>query len=321
MGQKLFELGERGVIRRLRETIPGLDVIGDDSAVLTSIACPVVTTDSFFEGTHFHRWWAPPQVLGRRLLEATLSDIAAMGAGTGWVFVAVTLDPEMELDWLLSFYRGLAQRDDVVLAGGETVRGPRFGVTLTAIGEGNDPKTLLRRSCLMPGDILWIGGLVGRALDAPRLLGEAGGMMGDPLTPMKNELDGEFMDQLRAFLCPRAQLKLSWRLREAGVRCAIDISDGLLSEARHLCDESAVDIILELDDPIFFPSVRGRLLEASAAGEDFILLFGAPSGLDLSGSGCLRVGRAEAGRDGLKVLLRGMEVEVDSIGYDHMEVE
>ncbi|MBN2585699.1 MAG: hypothetical protein JXR55_00250, partial [Candidatus Fermentibacteraceae bacterium] len=189
------------------------------------------------------------------------------------------------------------------------------------IGEGNDPETLLRRSSLMPGDILWTGGLVGRALDAPRLLTEAGGMSGDPLSPVNSRFDGEFTDQLRAFLCPRAQLSLSWQLREAGVRCAIDISDGLFSEALHLCEESAVDIILELEGSIFFSSVRGRPLEASAAGEDFVLLIGAPPGLDLSGYGCLRAGRAESGSGDLTVLLQGREVEVDSMGYDHMEVD
>lgn len=321
MSRTIADLGERGLIGRLRESIPALSGIGDDSAVLPALACPVVTTDSFFEGTHFHRWWAPAPVLGRRLLEAALSDLAAMGAEAGWIFPAVSLDPGMDADWLEDFYHGLTGRVDVRVGGGETVRGNRFGITLTAIGEGGDPHTLLRRSSLKPGDVLWTSGPVGRALGAPEMLERAGGMRGDPLEPVKDGFTREEVDQLRAFLLPGAQLDIGRRLREMGVRCAIDISDGLLSEAQHLCRESGVDVVLELDETLFFPSVSDRPAEAAAAGEDFVLLFGAPPKLDLSAMGCHIAGRAAGGRGKLTVLLHGKEVDVRSTGYDHMEVD
>lgn len=314
------ELGERGLIRALRERLPGLSGIGDDSAVLSRISCPVVTTDSFFEGTHFHRWWAPPEILGRRLMEATLSDIAAMGARARWVLSAVSIEPDLELEWLLGFYRGLSHRGDVVLAGGETVRGDRFGITLTAIGEGEPEATLLRRGSLRPGDLLWVGGTLGRALDAPEILESAGGMSGDPLLPSRGEMEDDEVIRMRDFLCPTAQLELARRLRGMGARCAIDISDGLLSETWHLCRESGVDAVLELDASMFYPSVRDRPLEASASGEDFVLLVGSPPELDLSASGCTRVGRAGNGAGDVSVLLEGKEVSTVSIGYDHMEV-
>lgn len=321
MSERIADLGERGLIRRLRESIPALSEIGDDSAALPSLACPVVTTDSFFEGTHFHRWWAPAPVLGRRLLEATLSDLAAMGAKAGWIFPAVSLDPDMDVDWLEGFYHGLTRRREVRVAGGETVRGSRFGITLTAIGEGGDPNTLLRRSSLKPGDILWTSGPVGRALGAPEMLERAGGMRDDPLEPVKDGFTREETDQLRAFLLPVAELDTGHRLREMGVRCAIDISDGLLSEAQHLCRESGVDIVLELNETLFFPSVSDRPAEAAAAGEDFVLLCGASPELDLSALGCYMAGRAAEGRGELTVFLHGKEMDVRSVGYDHMEVD
>ncbi len=320
MSGRIADLGERGLIRRMRENIPALSDIGDDSAVLPSLACPVVTTDSFFEGTHFHRWWAPASVLGKRLLEATLSDLAAMGAKAGWIFPAVSLDPDMETGWLDGFYSGLARRSEVRIAGGETVRGSRFGITLTAIGEGGDPNTLLRRSSLKPGDVLWTSGPVGRALGAPEMLERAGGMSGAPLNPVNEGFSREEIDQLRAFLVPEAELDTGCRLREMGVRCAIDISDGLLSEAQHLSLESGVDIVLELDESLFFPSVSRRPVEAAAAGEDFVLLFGASPELDLSAIGCNVAGRATGGSGELTVLLNGKEIDVGSVGYDHMEV-
>ena len=109
--------GERELLKKLRAEFPALSPGWDDGAVLPSIEIPVVTVDSFFEGTHFHRWWQPPRVLGKRLLEATLSDLAAMGASPGWVFVSLTIPPELELEWLEDFYRGLLSRKDVIIAG------------------------------------------------------------------------------------------------------------------------------------------------------------------------------------------------------------
>ena len=317
---RISDLGERGLIRRLREKFPSLHSIGDDCAVLPGIQCPVVTTDSYFEGTHFHRWWAPPRILGRRLLEAALSDIAAMGARAKWFFTALSVDPGIGVNWIEGFYQGLTEREDIILAGGETVRGERLGITLTVIGEAEEPDTILRRSSLHPGDHLWISGLLGRALDAPAKLEKAGGLSGKDLKSRSGFLSSEDHEQLRAFLQPRAELELGIELRKAGVRCAIDISDGLFSEAAHLSLESSVDTVLEIDETMFFDSVKDKPLQAAAAGEDYILLFGAPGELDLSYLGCSRIGHAETGNGKITVFLGGDRVSINAKGYDHLEV-
>ncbi len=320
MTANISDIGERGLIRKLRNMSPRLSFIGDDSAVLPEIHCPVVTTDSFFEGTHFHRWWAPPGILGRRLIEAALSDIAAMGAKAEWVFVALALDPEMRVDWIEDFYRGLTERDDITLAGGETVSGKLMGITITVIGEGKEPETLLRRSSLLPGDNLWISGHVGRALDAPLMLQEIGGFEGNDLSPRGGSISSAELEQLRAFLQPRAELELGRKLRESGVKCAIDISDGLISEAVHLSVESGVSVTLDIRDSLFYDSVKDRPLAASASGEDYILLFGASPGLDFSAEGCFLAGRAESGRSEVTVNINGETVNIEKTGYDHLEV-
>jgi len=320
VNQRVSNIGERGLIRKLRNKFPSLYAIGDDSAVLPVIQCPVVTTDSFYEGTHFHRWWAPPKILGRRLLEAALSDIAAMGARAEFVFTALYVDPVIEVDWIEGFYRGLTEREDVILAGGETVRGERLGITITVIGEGEEPGTLLRRSSLRPGDNLWISGLIGRALGAPAKLEKVGGLLGENLRSRSGLLSSAELEQLRAFLQPRAELELGIKLRKMGVRCAIDISDGLFSEAAHLSAESGVDTVLEIDETIFFDSVKDKPLAASAAGEDYVLLFGAPDGLDFSSVGCSKIGRAETGNGETTVFLNGKKASIDATGYDHLEV-
>ncbi len=319
MGRRVSETGERGLIGLLREKFPQLQGIGDDCAVLDHLECPVVTTDSFFQGTHFYRWWAPAEILGRRLLEATISDIAAMGAQPKYILAAVSLDPSMEVDWLMDFYRGLLHRDGIPMAGGETVSGAGFGVTLTAIGEGGIPGTLMRRSALKPGDRLWISGRVGRALDAPGLIEAAGGFSGPELIPVSGKLSEEVLEQVRAFLKPEAEIELGMELRRNGVRCAIDISDGLFSEAAHLAAESGTDVTLHLSSSMFYNSVADRPLEASASGEDFVLLFAAGKELDFSHRGCIPVGWATSGGGTIQVFINDRKIDVTRTGYDHLE--
>ena len=313
------DIGERGVIERLRRIFDSGSMAGDDAAVLPPLSTPVITVDSFFQGTHFHPWWAPPDVLGRRLLNAAVSDIAAMGAEPACVFAALMMPPDTGLDWLEAFYSGLSS-DGIPVAGGETVAGDRIGVTLTAVGEGGDPETLLRRSALKSGDVLWTGGKLGRSLGAPKKLKSIGGLRGADLVPAGGSLNGEELKMLRAFLQPRAQVRLGRELRRLGVRCAIDISDGLFSEAQHLSRESGVGVVLELNGDNFFSAAAERPMEAAAAGEDFVLLAGAAAGLDLEPLGCIRVGRAEAGFHGISVYYRGERMKVEKTGYDHMEV-
>lgn len=278
---------------------------------------PVITTDSFIEGVHFHLWWCDPQVLGRRLLEATLSDLAAMGAPPGFVTVSTTLTRETELEWLEGFYAGLTSRSDCRIVGGETVSGPVLGFTLTAVSDAGSSGSLFRRSGLRPGDGIWLTDRLGRALDVARLMERAGGLHGDGLEPAGSVSPAE-LEQLRAFLTPRAAFEEAKILREAGVTCAIDVSDGLLSEAGHLAGESGVDVEIELENVPLFPSAGNRRLEAACSGEDFVLLFGW-SGVeaDLEKAGFRRVGSARRGAGRAWVTQGGVELPACSGGYDH----
>jgi thiamine-monophosphate kinase len=312
------DLGERKLIARLRESFPGLALTGDDAAALEPMRLPVVTVDTFYETTHFYLWWAPPEVLGRRLLEAALSDLAAMGAGPGWSLIALTLPERTDVQWLESLYRGFLKREDCVMAGGEIVSGERLGVTITAIGEGAGEGELMRRSALRPGDALWVTGRIGRALGAPALIEQAEQLRGPELKPTVDALDQQELEQVRAFLRPRAHFEEAALLRDRGVRCAIDISDGLLSEAGHLARESGVDVQLELEGVPFFESVADRPLAACAAGEDFVLLFGCPDSVDLSDTGFYRVGHALEGDGAVSVVRGGEPVEFLEEGYDHL---
>ncbi len=295
------ELGERGLISLLISEL-GLELAGDDSAVLPAIASPVVTVDSYFEGVHFHRWWCPAEQLGGRLLEATLSDLAAMGARPLWLFSAVSLPPDVEVKWFLEFCRGLVRRPDCRLAGGETIRSGTFGLTLTAVGELDGPPLL--RSAAVPGERLWVTGPLGRTLDSPALLEKSRECT---LSPLEHAQTGLFLE-------PKARFDAAALIRGAGCRCAIDISDGLVSEAGHISRASGVRVCIETDAVPLVEYARSRPLEAFRAGEDYELLFTAPSGMSFEG--CHPIGWLEAGT-GVFLVGPGGMIAPPGDGYDH----
>ncbi|MCP4647512.1 MAG: thiamine-phosphate kinase [bacterium] len=304
MKKYISHIGEHGFIRAIREKYP-LTAAGDDAAVLSSLKAPVVTTDSFLEGTHFFRWWTSPAELALRLLEATLSDVAAMGGEPRCVLSALMLPSDMELDWLLDFYEGLSSRSDCPVAGGETIAGPVFGVTLTAIGECGVNKPLLR-SAVQPEDHIWVTGPVGRSLNSPDLLAKG----------RNEQLTSEELAQTRLFLSPRARFDVLSVLRGYGVEAAIDISDGLLSECEHLARESGVSITVELESVPVVSYCREDQLAACKAGEDFELLFSLPPEAGDPGEGFYRIGTAGTGR-GLILTDNGKLIALDCRGYDH----
>ena len=81
----LAELGERGLIARLRHRLPppGPDVligIGDDAAAVSwGGETLLLTTDTLLEGVHFRRSTATLRDIGAKAMAVNVSDIAAMG--------------------------------------------------------------------------------------------------------------------------------------------------------------------------------------------------------------------------------------------------
>ena len=119
----------------------------------------------------------------------------------------------------------------------------------------------------------------------------------------------------RAWQRPLARFDLLEAL--AGASAAIDLSDGLLADARHLCDASACSLVLDraaITDPALTEAVGPEDAErlALSGGEDYEILATAREVLP----GFRVIGEALAGRDirwqdGSELQLSGAE------GWDH----
>ena len=280
-GSGEFEL-IASLARRLDPATDGLG-IGDDAAAWSATpgALVVATTDMLVEGVHFRLDWTSPRDLGWKALAVNLSDLAAMGATPGRALISVALPPG-QTRLVEEMYEGLgelARLTGTRVVGGDTVRtsGPLV-VNVALVGEAERGR-LLRRDGARPGDLLVLTGAVGASAAGLALLLE-----GD-----RDRLySPEAAQLLAAHHRPTPRLAAGRALASAGSRCAIDVSDGVASEAWHLARASGVSIRLDVDrlplDPaaiVLFGEAKARQFAVSG-GEDYQLLFTVPEAL-LSG--------------------------------------
>jgi thiamine-monophosphate kinase len=292
-GPTLAQAGEEEVLR-LVAAIAGESSAqslvrgpGDDAAVWrpepgVEVA---VTQDALVEDRDFRRRWITPRSLGRRALHVALSDVAAMGATPAWCTATVCAPGSTNLEDVLEIQRGLvaaAAAAGCAVAGGDLSDTPGGIVIDVAAGGTALPGHWLRRGAGRPGEALAVTGSLGAAAAglAALRLAEFSGLGGNP----DDSLSEELLRWVAAFRTPVARLEEGRRLAEAGVRCAGDISDGLLVESARTAAASGCGAELWRDRvpvprglPEQFP---GEWLGfALGGGEDFELLFSAPPAL------------------------------------------
>lgn len=265
-------------VRRLAARGDGVETgIGDDCAVLvpTPGTRLIATTDLLIENVHFRRRYTEPADIGWKSLAVNLSDIAAMGARSRWVLVALACPARTSLEEVEAFYEGalaLAGEHGVAIVGGDTSDSPTgWFVTVTVLGEAaNRPKL---RSGARPGDVVAVTGPLGRAAAGLAVLDRARAPAGVPADTLAR--------LTAAHLRPRPRVAEGrWLGSAAGVTAMIDLSDGLATDLGHIAEESGVGARVEIDRlPIDADTrVVARALGAdpvawaTGGGEDYELL-------------------------------------------------
>jgi thiamine-monophosphate kinase len=272
--------------RHSRRTPSVIQGIGDDAAVITSRAgqWTVLTTDLLTEGVHFDLRTASMADIGFRAAAANLSDIAAMGATPQYLLVALAIPRTGTSRHVHQLYRGMmaaCRPHHVGLIGGDTsASSGGWFLSVTLIGMV-PPRKALFRSGARIGDFLYVTGTIGDALAGLRLLNEP------PPRAKHYPLAATFSARHRQFLIgrhlrPTARVaEGKWLSTHRFATSAIDISDGLSGDLRHICEESHVGADLDLGALPLSPACRAyaasRKLDpvdlALTGGEDYELLF------------------------------------------------
>ncbi|QGZ53752.1 thiamine-phosphate kinase [Paraburkholderia acidiphila] len=241
--------------------------IGDDCALVSPAPGEMlaVSTDMLVEGRHFFPD-IDPHALGHKALAVNLSDLAAMGAQPLGFTLAFAL-PKPNEDWLAAFSAGLfdlADRFDCELIGGDTTAGP-LNLCLTVFGSVRQD-VALRRDAAQAGDDIWVSGMPG---DARAGLGMLRGEW------QVSEQDAAHFRRALEYPEPRVSLGLALR---GLARAALDVSDGLAGDLRHILERSNLAATIDVDSLPLSPALARlprevQLQCALAGGDDYELCF------------------------------------------------
>ena len=289
--------------------------VGDDCAVLeyTPERYLLVTVDMMVENDHFSLKWHTPYQVGSKLMESNVSDIISMGGTPRWAFISLALTPSTDVEFMDAFYAGLyesAARHTVALVGGDTTHGRDMVVNLALLGDVE--KGLVRlRSHAVPGDLICTTGDLGKSQAGLTLL-------------LKGRRDG----YLKGHLEPRCRLEWEGRAIARHARAMIDVSDGLASEVRHICEESGTGARIHWEKiPVSRETREAAALVSGIpeeyalyGGEDFELVFTIPAenipALRTEFSDFTVVGEILPPDEGIYILKEGRKEEMKK-GYDH----
>ena len=240
---------------------------GDDAAVIDVPAGYqlVMSIDTLIAGVHFPENTSPADIAWKALA-VNLSDLAAMAAEPAWCLLSLSL-PGYDEAWLSEFSESLkkiAQQYSIELIGGDTCRG-LLSVTIQVNGLVRRNQYVVR-SGAQQGDLLVVSGQLGNAALG---LADIGHEISLP-EPLRSTC-------IEALNRPLPRLCLTSFLREYATS-AIDISDGLVGDLRHIVNKSQVGAMIYRDKLPVTDWIREHSLYdyALSGGDDYELCFTIP---------------------------------------------
>ncbi len=265
-------MNEHEVIRRISALLPPappevLVPVGDDCAVFEiGDTIWVAASDMLTHGHHFKDWAAPEDV-GYKAVAVNASDVAAMGGTPRFILTSGGApDPQTALRCFEGVMEA-CERFGIYPLGGDTTRADALTVDVAILGELATGPVL--RSGARPGNLLSVTGELGA--------GAAG------LLALEQDVSG-YERLIRRYLRPEPRTGAGRAAAGLGASAMMDLSDGLASDVRRVCERSGVGCEVDLN---LLP-VEGDTRElaqslghdpgilAATGGEDYELLICAP---------------------------------------------
>ena len=259
---------------------------GHDCAELAGLPDALaLSTDLFWEDTHFRRTYFTPEEAGGKALAAAVSDLAAAGAVPLGFSLGLLLPGPTARTALSGILQGMARKAHeygMVLSGGDLAKGDKLGFSLTVWGrQVQNDSPFLRREPPEPGDALFLIGDCGLARAGLWMLEREGraAMARWPkacaahLDPVPLLAEGQRLALLARETTPPG----------APPRIALmDVSDGLARDLPRLLGGLGADLIF---DPALVPVETARAASSMGltpeeafflGGEDYALLGSCP---------------------------------------------
>ena len=240
--------------------------IGDDAAILTSNGTNkmAICSDTIVEDIHFKLDYFSFEDIGWKSIAINSSDLAAMGAVPNYFTVSIGLPSHINKNNFEQLIIGMKKCCDSYggfIVGGDIVKSDKLFLSISAVGSLHQKKFLTRDSA-KPGDKVAVTGNLGDSLGGLNLL-------------LNNKKGGRLIN---SHLKPEPKIIESKKLIESGVKCCMDISDGLHNDLLNLCESSKVSIEINIEDLPVSKELKSEFSDrfidiAINGGEDYELLF------------------------------------------------
>jgi thiamine-monophosphate kinase len=336
-------------------TSKGARALRDDAAVLEAEGKLVVTTDTIVEGVHFLPT-DPIETIAMKALRVNVSDLVAKAARPVSALLNLSWSDTRPSEEIATFAEAFG-RDlnsfGVTLVGGDTTSTPGpLTISVTLFGEPVGVRVPARSDAQVGEDVWLIGGEIGSAwlglqlrkgelsldrlregrdelqakMDSRALANE----MPDYLKLPQQDFDAEAAWLMTAYLAPFVRPECASIVSKLA-SASMDVSDGLVADARKLAEASGVAIKIQINNvPFSIPAERwaftgGDVRKLITGGDDYVVMFTAPRELRASveaaeGAQALRLARigvVEAGAGVSVVNIDGDPITIPQAGYSH----
>ena len=279
------------ILDKLKQNRSVLTGPGDDCAVVKSGKDKLLlAVDQVTLGVHFTEDTAP-ELAGAKLVKRNLSDIAAMGGEPLWMLLTIS-NGDRELEWVRRFIMGAeecCETYDVPIVGGDTAKltNSGFSASITVVGRADTP---ILRSGANAGDKIYVTGKIGNSFKSKH-----------HLTFVPHLDEGRYLADFASAM--------------------MDISDGLLLDAKRMAQASGKDFFI---DPSAIPLRDGAALpDALSDGEDYGLLFTSSQDFinlfreKFPATPVTEIGHVSSGTGVVRNLSNDQPFDMKKLGYEH----
>jgi thiamine-monophosphate kinase len=286
----------------LRERFPQV-IAGpghDCAAVDVGGRAVLLKVDQLVAARHYREPGTPIDLIARKAVARSVSDVAAAGGSPLAALAAATLPAGYpDSNALFDAMARWASHFGCPLVGGDIASSPAGSaavLSVSVVGVPHSVRGPVLRSGARPGDHLYVSGRLGGSFEASTGLGR--------------HLTFEPRLAEARWLCDTLG---------AGLHAMMDISDGLGRDAGRLAAASGVGVRIEASAIPRGPGVLDWR-RAASDGEDYELLFAAPAGVPgvcpVTGTQITRIGEVVEGA-GCVIVDGGREVDASTMGWEH----
>jgi thiamine-monophosphate kinase len=273
---KIIEQFFKPLTKGCKESLELLDDVAEISLLKNQKL--VISKDLMVENVHF-LFSEGGFKIASKLLRSNLSDIASAGAKPCYYMLGFSKNSKIDEKFIKEFSLGLKSVQDkfkVRLIGGDTVSSEQLVFSITIFGVIENNKRLTRNKA-KEKDLIYVSGSIGDAY-----LG-----LNINSNPNKkiSKKDKQYLQNRHFFPTPR--IKLGKELAKSNLsKCAIDVSDGLLADLKHICEASKLMAEIEIDkiplskaakkilqDYSNQESYNDKFLDLITGGDDYELIF------------------------------------------------